>query len=265
MTTVPDTRPHLVLVTLGTCDHSAVFQDLWNQFIEDPMVKLNFQVEHVACINTMDSISGIKSGMPAYCRSLVQWFPWLMLIQHDAWERLLPIPQDLDTKLKVCNGKFVSSHSNGGPGSIKYVNEYPPTYTGIKLWLRHCHDEHPSVYPLIEVKTPSYFCDIHDVALKFSLSPFWASAYRNRDLPFAPDSRKIIGSCYLDELKKRQIISGPSTHPNQFMEYCHQMKPILMELQLLGVTDYFNLDRPPAYYVPLIQRHLDLLINRHTI
>lgn len=265
MATAKDERPHLVLVTLDTCAHSITFRDLWNQFIEDPMIKLNYQVEHVAHMNSMNSIS--ITGPQAYYYSLVKWFPWLMLIKHEAWAQPLTRPPDLDTKIKVCNGKFTSG---SGVVSINYVNEYPPTYTGILQWLRHCHDQDPSAYPSIEIKPRAYFSEIHDVAARFSLSPFWASAYRNRDLPFAPDSRKVIGSSYLSELEKRRKMireqSIDTTKPNlTAIEYQTLMQPLLNELRLLGLMEQFDFSIALFQYCQMIQRHLELLIQVHTV
>lgn len=261
MATPKDERPHLILVTLDTCVQSQNFLKLWNQLIVDSHVASKFQFNHIARPYVDDSLP--VGQPPAVYHGIIRWFPWLMLIDNSIWPRL---HQDRIIILtsKLFNGKFCKDNSSNN--IVTPTLDYPNTYMGILTWLRHCHDNDPTVFPYIRIEAPySYLHDIPTTAPRLALSPFWAAAYRDRNLPFASDSRKVIGSSYLDELKKRQVIVEPSTHPDKFSEYQSQMKPILTELQLLGLTDYFNLDQPPSNYIRLIQRHLDLLIDPHTL
>jgi hypothetical protein len=261
MATVTDERPHLILVTRDTCVESQTVLNLWNQLLVDPHMASKYQFKHVARDNDNREV---VIGTPLVYYDIIRWFPWLMVISNYAWTRLEKKPRLL-LMSKLFNGRFSTDES--GNNDIIRTPQYPNTYIGILTWLRHCYDTDPTAFPYVRIEPPPpYHQDIPTVAPRLSLSPFWAAAYRDRSLPFAPDTRKVIGSSYLPELEKRRhALTAPSIELEQLAEYQQVMKPILLELQLLGLIDAFNLDQPPTYYVQLIQRHLDLLIRVHLI
>jgi hypothetical protein len=262
MAIAPDKRPHLILVTHNTCPHSQRFREIWNQIIENPDVTSNFQCQHLA----VDSwFSPILLGQPPInYHDFVQWFPWLMVIKDDIWTAVTIMTQEqFYSRIEVFNGKNSASASTGR-------KSYPSTYTGILAWLRHCQEADPMGVPAIQLKPSTYLREIHDVAPRFSLSPFWAAAYRDRSLPFAPDTRKVIGSSYLPELARRQQQirerSIDTERPNLMAtEYQTLMQPLLDELRLLGLIDQFNFNVKPSHYGQMIRRHLELLIQGHMV
>jgi hypothetical protein len=278
------TASRLILITANNCSHGCpAMMEIWTQLTRDPNISSQFQFQLIIGDNCRNRLS--PGPYPMQLIQLHHWYPTLMVIPTDTWNQALTNPQLLVSEVLVFNGEstimedfqkytLMPSGDVIGEDPIRYVRlnpakTYPLTYSGVLTWLRHCHHINPTIYP--EITTSSReLClrQISEIAPQFTLSPFWAAAYQNRDLPFLQESRKVVGSSYLEELTKRRHHMNELTGPEKLFMSKDQIHLIVTELEMLGLTETSTVNQSPPNWRGLsrqIQGHLELLIQRYMI
>jgi hypothetical protein len=191
----------------------------------------------------------------------IKWDRWLVLLPHQG---TLEAPMKRTFQHGVTMEVFNLSMCPY-TGFPRYTPLYAENSRGVLQWLRDCQKKHPNWFERGILVKPSGK-EIADVATRLTLSPFWATAYRNRELPFAADSRKMVTSSYFPELERRhQAISQLSTDGVTLTEYQRVMVPLVEELKLLGFMETFDVRIGPKQYGRFIQRYLEILMNRYVI
>jgi hypothetical protein len=125
---------HFVLVTSDRCPHCTVFKSSILPSLQNEII---FKYKNVQWIHiNLPNYDFVETGYPKGIKNIIGWFPIMLLIPSDLWDRG-DLTDEYD-RIKIFNGKIqttVSNITNLPKVTVVMTKDYDPNLNGIKKWL----------------------------------------------------------------------------------------------------------------------------------
>lgn len=243
-------KPIFLLVVNERCMYCPAALETFRTMMDDPEVNSILEPQ---IINLPDYSGRLDDSFNPIFRQYIMWFPCFMIIQRDSWKKIIKTPDAMrcDIVCSIFNGRVV-----GGRAEFIGIGT-PMTRGNLTVWIQDRQRGQPELFlnldPVDIELRKSYLKEIPNVYHILTLAPFWANDTTGN---FKPHEQKSISSCYLPALLSIQ---------QKYRDQKATLEEVRYDLLALGIPEYLYKDIDLKYTGHVLEKSIELIINRHYV